>query len=197
MADLSNDLCRKSSLALGTAALAAEFRTLGAGDALIDQIPIACSSVFPPVALTFGEPCTGPDALNCLREDIKSSALFLRLCVRDIVDPLVTFTTMPPFRTTSSTGGCPSGFVGKFSFDARLTNNPDSPFLFNLRVQIASLTNGNLLQNADAGPDGDGGKLTVPVEGLRAGQFVDVPFTICLKEQTPFSFLVNVLGFTD
>jgi hypothetical protein len=104
------------------------------------------------------------------------------------------------FQTTTDTSGCPVGFVGKFNFDARLTNNSSNSSLSNLAVKVATLTNGNLLQNADGGPAGVGASLTVPKTGsfsdgvLSPGEFVDVPLSICLKEENSFSFFVDVLG---
>jgi hypothetical protein len=118
-----------------------------------------------------------------------------------VVNALVSFDPLEStFMTTADTTGCPAEFVGKFSFDARLTNKSSSPPLSDLMVQVATLTNRNLLQNADGGPGGAGAMLTVPPkDGFADGvlspeEFVDVPFVICLKEDKPFSFFVDVLG---
>ena len=97
------------------------------------------------------------------------------------------------FKTTSDTTDCPSGFVGKFSFSARLTNISDN-LLSNLLVEVAELTNGNLLQNADGGPDSVGARLTVrspEVDGFSDGvlsptESVDVEFIVCLRNKNPF-----------
>ena len=103
------------------------------------------------------------------------------------------------FQTSPNTSGCPAGFVGKFNFDARLSND-SSPSLSKLLVKVATLTNGNLLQNADDGPAGIGAILTIPNDGLfsdgllSAGEFVNVPFSICLKNSESFSFFVDALG---
>jgi hypothetical protein len=57
-----------------------------------------------------------------------------------------------------------------------------------------------LLQNADGGPGAVGARLTIPKKNefsdgvLSPGEFVDVPFSICLKDENPFSFFVDVLG---
>jgi hypothetical protein len=119
----------------------------------------------------------------------------------EIINDFVTFEPIKStFKTTPDTTSCPSGFVGKFSFDARLTNKNTSPPLSDLTVQVAELTNGNLLQNADGGPGGVGTTLTVPnKDGFSDGvlspeEFVDVPFVICLMEKKKFSFFVDVLG---
>ena len=67
-------------------------------------------------------------------------------------------------------------------------------------AQVRTLTNGNLLQNADGGPFGAGATLTIPRTGdfadglLSSGESVDVPFNICLKNTFRFTFLVDVLG---
>jgi hypothetical protein len=68
---------------------------------------------------------------------------------------------------------------------------------------VTTLTNGNLLQNADGGPGGVGARLTVPQqEGFTDGvlspeEFVDVPFIICVTAQAPFTFTVDVFGDVD
>lgn len=93
-------------------------------------------------------------------------------------------------------------FIGTFSFQARLTNTSDGA-LTDLFVAVNTLTNGNLLQNADGGPAGAGTGLTVPQEGafadgvLRPGEFVNVPFSLCLTQQQPFRFLVDVLTVVE
>jgi hypothetical protein len=120
------------------------------------------------------------------------------------VNDLVTFTPLPStFQTTADTAGCPAGFAGTFHFTARLTAKPGSPALTDLRVQVQTLTNGNLLQNADGGPGGVGATVTVPqadafVDGLlRPDEAVDVPFVVCLQQISPFRFLVDVLGIAS
>ena len=119
------------------------------------------------------------------------------------IDDFVTFKPMiSTYKTTTVTTGCPSGFVGKFGFAATLGNISDK-LLSNLTAQVETLTNGNLLQNADGGPGGVGAIVTVQETGefsdgaLAPGEFVDVPFTICLKQRAPFSFFVDVLGSTQ
>jgi uncharacterized repeat protein (TIGR01451 family) len=119
---------------------------------------------------------------------------------QELVNERVDFEPLPDTFTTSlDPTECPAGFVGRFSFEARLPNVSDRP-LTTLQVVVATLTNGNLLQNADGGPGGVGALLTVPeadgfADGvLSPGEFVDVPFVICLTQIEPFTFLVNVLG---
>ncbi len=100
---------------------------------------------------------------------------------------------------TSDTYGCTEGSVGKFIFDARLTNTSTRTHS-KLQVEVSELTNGNLLQNADGGPGGVLSRLTIPKTGdysdgvLTPGEYVDINFIICLSEWKQFSFLVDVLG---
>jgi hypothetical protein len=67
-------------------------------------------------------------------------------------------------------------------------------------ARVRVLSNGNLLANAHLGPDGAGAVLNVPNVGnfsdgtLSPGEFVDVPFVICLQQSGSFSFLVDLLG---
>jgi hypothetical protein len=142
------------------------------------------SSLVHPVQSTFGG---GMDAFVA------------KLIPSRIVNDLVTFVPIEStFYNTPSTSGCPSDFVGEFSFSARLTHKDVRPGLSNVIVNVITLTNGNLVQNADSGPGGVGNTVTVPRTGdfsdglLRPGQSVDVPFRICLKSQDPFTFLVDV-----
>jgi hypothetical protein len=106
-----------------------------------------------------------------------------------LVNDLLTFEPLRArFRFTPDPTGCPAGFVGKFSFAARLTNSSERS-LSDLVVIVTTLTNGNLLQNADGGPGGVGARLTVPQEDdltdgvLSPDEFVDVPFIICLTQR--------------
>lgn len=122
----------------------------------------------------------------------------------EIINALVTFVPIrSTYQTTSDTTGCPPGFVGKFSFDARLTNKNSSPPLSGLVVQVKTLTNGNLLHNADGGNGGAGSTLTVVKKDgysdgiLSPGESVDVHFIICLKEKKSFTFIVDVLGIKE
>jgi uncharacterized delta-60 repeat protein len=119
------------------------------------------------------------------------------------VNALVSFDPIPSrFDFTPDPTGCPAGFVGKFSFEARLTNTSEGS-LSDLVVAVTTLTNGNLLQNADGGPGGVGARLTVPQQDgftdgrLTPDEFVDVPFIICLTVREPFTFVVDVFGVAD
>jgi hypothetical protein len=113
---------------------------------------------------------------------------------------LVSFDPLPDtFTFTADATGCPEGFAGTFSFEARLTNISQSA-LTDLVVAVTELTNGNLLQNANGGPGGVGAHLTVPQQDefsegvLSPDEFVDVPFVICLTQRRPFTFVVDVIG---
>ena len=130
-----------------------------------------------------------------------TDAFVVKITSTSTVNDLVTFVPLASsYRTTADPTGCPSGFVGTFGFDARLTSKNSSPPLSDLAVQVKTLTNGNLLQNADGGNGGVGSTLTVPkthgyADGtLSHGESVDVHFSICLKARKPFSFFVDVLG---
>jgi hypothetical protein len=121
-----------------------------------------------------------------------------------VVNSLVTFVPLTStYQTTLETTGCPGGFAGTFRFTARLTAKASSPVLTDLRVQVQTLTNGNLLQNADGGPGGVGATVTVPqvgafVDGILSPEdAVDVPFVVCLQEPSPFRFFVDVLGIVS
>jgi len=117
------------------------------------------------------------------------------------VNLAVDFAPVSEGQTTEDTAGCPSGFVGKFSFTARLKGETqDVPPLSDLFIEVETLTNGNLLHNAERGPGGVGAILTVPKTNqysdgrLEKTEFVDVPFTICLKSFDQFEFFVNVFA---
>ena len=69
-------------------------------------------------------------------------------------DPLVTaFVSFNPleatFQTIPETQRCPAGFVSTFSFTARLSDTSASTSLADLQVEVAAITNRNLLQNTD------------------------------------------------
>jgi hypothetical protein len=98
--------------------------------------------------------------------------------------------------------GCPANFVGTFAFAARLTSRSTHP-LAALVVQVAALSPGTLLQNAEGGPGGVGARVSEPrqedyTDGrLGPAEFVDVPFIMCVQERVPFQCFVNVLGSVD
>jgi hypothetical protein len=117
-----------------------------------------------------------------------------------VVNTLVSFVPLPEtFVTSPDLKGCPIGFVGKFRFSARLTNRSTTPRLEHLMVQVTMLTNGNLVQNAEGGPDGVGALLAVPRqegyadEVLSLGETVKVPFVVCLRQRAPFRLMLDVV----
>jgi hypothetical protein len=117
-----------------------------------------------------------------------------------MVNNFVTFTPLPAtFVTSPDTKGCPAGFAGTFRFSARLTNRPSSPALEDLMVRVTTLTNENLVQNAEGGPAGAGAHVLVPgKQGYADGvlgpkESVEVPFVVCLKKRAPFRLLVDVV----
>lgn len=133
--------------------------------------------------------------------DTGAAAYYFSTNLPHQINNLVSFSPLSStFRTSADTSECPAGFVGKFSFSARLANRSSTPSLSDLIAEVTALTNGNLLQNADGGPSGAGAILTVSKVGgfsnavLSPGEFVDVPFIICLKNRNRFTFFVDVLG---
>jgi hypothetical protein len=72
-----------------------------------------------------------------------------------------------------------------------------------LQVQVAELSNGNVVLT-DAGTTiSEGGAFAVVEQGdysdgyLNPSEYVDVPFTICLRSRKRFKFFVDVLGVAD
>jgi Tol biopolymer transport system component len=123
--------------------------------------------------------------------------IFLATCQR--VNDLLSMAALPEtFATTADITGCPPGFAGKFSFVGRLSALTSNPALTDLQVQVQTLTNGNVMQNADGGPTAVAALLTVSqgddyADGeLGPGERVDVPFVVCLRDLSPFQFLVEI-----
>jgi hypothetical protein len=131
---------------------------------------------------------------------VLSSEFLIRWIVNNLVifQPIESTFTFTP----NSAGSLDTALGGTFSFDARLVNASDQSLTL-LAIQVTTLTNDNLLQNADGGPGGDNARLTVPQQGgftdgvLSPDEFVDVPFIICLQERQPVQFVVDVLGVAD
>ncbi len=105
------------------------------------------------------------------------------------------------FESSTDPGDCGSGYVGQFSFDARLTNTSDNP-ITNLVAEVVTLSNNNMLENADGGAGGAGAVLTILESDdysdgkLSTGEYVDVHFNICLADWESFEFLVDILGLS-
>jgi hypothetical protein len=66
---------------------------------------------------------------------------------------------------------------------------------------VSILSGGNLVLNADRGPMGASGILTVAESGdytdsvLSAGESVEITFVVGLQQLSPFEFLVDVVCF--
>ncbi len=127
-----------------------------------------------------------------VQDAVAEAVTTIMLDVAVIVNDLVSFVPLvSTYDTTTNTTGCPDGYVGKFSFYAKLENTSSST-LSNLAVKVAELTGGNLLRNADGGSGEENSMLTIGE--LSPGESVDVYFEICLKQLSSFSFFVDVLG---
>ena len=119
-----------------------------------------------------------------------------------IINDFLTFDPDPStYLFTPDTTDCQAGAVGKFSFEAKLTNISEKELSY-LHVEVNELTNDNLLLT-DNGLIGGGERFEVSkiddyADGyLSAGEYVDVPFTVCLKNTKPFRFFVNVVGVAE
>ncbi|RJQ46348.1 MAG: CSLREA domain-containing protein [Nitrospiraceae bacterium] len=119
-----------------------------------------------------------------------------------IINDAVSFVPLQPYYTSRDTFGCPTGYAGKFRFNAQLTAKPGYT-LTNLMTQVKVLTNDNLLRNPYGELGGVGAILVFrPINGYADGKLTDgesvrLPFSICLKEIKPFSLFVDVLGITE
>ena len=88
--------------------------------------------------------------------------------------------------------------AGVFTISATFTNiggeRISDPYF-----QVAELTDGNVLLNADGGPGGIGSTLipTVPNGALDPGESMRTDFMIGLSTRRPFSFFVDVFGVID
>jgi hypothetical protein len=171
---------------------------LGRGDGTF-QSPEDLGVGFRPLSVTVGE-FNGDGRQDVATANSADNTVSILLNTPGIVvNDLVTFDPIESSFTVISSNGCPLGFVRIFRFEARLTNSSESS-LADLFVEVTTLTNGNLLQNADSGPGAVGARLNVPLEDgfsdslLSPGEFVDVRFMICLTQRQPFTFVVDVLG---
>jgi hypothetical protein len=145
------------------------------------------------------DPSTGLFYTNFSDEGIR----VIKRTPTEVVNDLVTFEPLAStFAFKPQPAGCPRGFAGIFSFQATLSNISEHS-LSDLVVEVTTITDGNLLQNADGGPVGTGALLTVPHKGglsdgaLSPEEFVDVPFQICVRQRKSFRFVVDVLSAAD
>jgi hypothetical protein len=110
---------------------------------------------------------------------------------------LVTFVPLEETFQFVTAGGC-EPFAGLFRFEARLTNVSERD-LTKLVVQVAGVSPGVILQNADGRPGGAATRLSLPVAAGRIGpkMSVDVGFALCLQDRAPFEFSVNVFEVVE
>jgi hypothetical protein len=120
----------------------------------------------------------------------------------DSLGDAVTFDPDPSsYYFTANRSGCPAVFAGKFGFRAQLANISELT-LADLHVQVAELGGGNLVLTEAGATIGAGRAFPAAADDdyadgyLEPGEWVDVPFTVCLKRRAPFRLVVDVLGST-
>ncbi len=84
--------------------------------------------------------------------------------------------------------------AGLYTLSATFTNRSASP-LHDLYYRLTTLTEKNLLLNAQGGPVGEGGVVVVPGE-IGPGASFTVDYAIGLQERRPFTFFVDAFGLT-
>ena len=93
--------------------------------------------------------------------------------------------------------GYEGNFLKKFNFTTQLNNIGTIP-LSEIILSVRVLTNENILENAEMAPGGEGSGIILDRQGsyqdgkLSPGESVDVPFTICLRDNKPFSLFVDI-----
>ncbi|GJQ59954.1 MAG: hypothetical protein D8M57_14240 [Candidatus Scalindua sp. AMX11] len=117
-----------------------------------------------------------------------------------LINDFVTFNVLSnTLSSTDDTTGCPGGCVGKFSFDARLTNISSS-FFSNIAIEIAELANGNLILTSDGNLFGVGEQFDVALNDdgiLSPGENIDVHLVLCVKEFAPFTLIEDVFAVVE
>ncbi len=111
-----------------------------------------------------------------------------------VVNTSISQTSEPA--TSLNTTPTPNGAAGTFVVTVTFTNSSTTP-LRKPFFQVAELSGGNVLINADGQAGGVGATLTPDVGDdrlLSPGESVTVEFRIGLQTLNPFTFLVNVLG---
>jgi hypothetical protein len=106
------------------------------------------------------------------------------------------FVTLDPdLETTGDPTPVPSGPAGTFIITATFTHTSETPLRFPF-FEVTAISGGNLLLNADEGPEGVGATLTPEVgDGvLSPGETVSVDFVIGLQTRAPFTFEVELFG---
>jgi hypothetical protein len=72
--------------------------------------------------------------------------LTLRAGAQDLVNSVVSFVVeQSSQRTTTNTVGCPANYIGRFSFNAKLTNNTSQIDLSEVIIEIQNIGNENLV----------------------------------------------------
>ncbi len=93
--------------------------------------------------------------------------------------------------------------AGVYTISATFQNKIGSPTVKNIFFEVATLTNSNVLINADGGPAGAGAILTIPAtdlgpDGLLSpGESFTTDFAIGLQTLSPFDFFVDAFGEID
>jgi hypothetical protein len=105
---------------------------------------------------------------------------------------------------TTAFSATPCGGASAGTFTIRATfENISSDDLLELFFNPSTLTNGNVLCNADGGSGGVGSRLSVPLAGdfndgkLAPGESFDVVFQIGLASRSRFTFLVDLFGVVE
>lgn len=82
--------------------------------------------------------------------------------------------------------------AGVFTIDATFSNISTDSF-FDVFFEVAELTGGNEVLNADGGPGGVGSQVSVPGDVDSGDTFVQT-FEVGLQEASPFRFFVDAFG---
>ncbi len=82
--------------------------------------------------------------------------------------------------------------AGVFTIEATFTNISADSFM-DVFFEVAELTGGNMLLNADGGPGGVGSRVSVPGD-VNSGDTFTQTFEIGLQEASPFRFFVDAFG---
>jgi hypothetical protein len=115
-------------------------------------------------------------------------------CEEKVVNDMVSLSSAPA--TSFNSTPVPGSPAGTFTIRATFTNTSATP-IPNPFFQVAELSGGNLLLNADGDPGGVGARLTpdVGADGVLAPrESITVDFLIGLQARRRFSFFVDLLG---
>lgn len=118
--------------------------------------------------------------------------IFVAKC-SGVVNELV---ALAPLVTAFDATPVPGGPAGTFSVKATFTNTSSTP-IGDPVFEVAELSGGNFLLNADGAPGGVGARLSpdVGADGiLSPGEVFTAEFVIGLQRRRPFRFSVDLLG---